>query len=124
MDGGPAKKKAKSLVIVDLSLLAKGIPYDAAPTPYDDTTPHAPRRNPKLSDENVKLALQNAMRYVPPRLHAEMLPEAARELADHGHIYFHRWRPTNYARENLLQRTFVDKAQHSHGLDFHFRAFL
>ena len=83
-----------------------------------------PRRNPKLSDENVKLALKNAMRYVPPRLHAEMLPEAARELADHGHIYFHRWRPTNYARENLLQRTFVDKAQHSHELDFHFRAFL
>lgn len=39
-------------------------------------------------------ALANALRYFPSECHAELAPEFARELLTHGHIYMHRFRPT------------------------------
>ncbi len=54
---------------------------------------HAPPRSPSLTDAEKRLALANALRYIPAEWHAELAPESARELAEHGHIYMHRLRP-------------------------------
>ena len=61
--------------------------------PYDDTINHAPKRKDILSDEEKKLALQNALRYFDPSQHAELLPEFKTELETYGRIYMYRLRP-------------------------------
>ena len=54
----------------------------------------APERPMLLSADEKKLALRNALRYFPTEMHAELAPEFAQELASHGRIYMHRFRPT------------------------------
>ena len=68
--------------------------------PYDPEVNHAPRRKHILSHEEERLALRNALRYFPAKLHAELAPEFAKELRDYGRIYMYRFRPTYemYAR--------------------------
>ncbi|HXJ98171.1 MAG TPA: urocanate hydratase [Gelidibacter sp.] len=61
--------------------------------PYDNTINHAPKRKEILSDEEKKLALQNALRYFDPSQHAELLPEFKNELETYGRIYMYRLRP-------------------------------
>eukprot|EP00299_Pterocystis_sp_00344_P018236 c9109_g1_i1.p1 GENE.c9109_g1_i1~~c9109_g1_i1.p1 ORF type:complete len:688 (+),score=181.85 c9109_g1_i1:1-2064(+) len=82
----------------DLSFLADlalGLPATLPPHPgFDSTIPHAPRRPIKLSKDQTKLALQNALRYFPPHQHADLAPEFLAELEQFGHIYMHRFRPT------------------------------
>ncbi len=39
------------------------------------------------------MALSNALRYFPPRLHPELAPEFAKELEEYGHIYMYRFMP-------------------------------
>ena len=41
----------------------------------------------------LQLALENALRYFPPELHAILAPEFASEMRDYGHIYMYRFRP-------------------------------
>ncbi len=53
----------------------------------------APRREAQLTKEHEKLALRNALRYIPERFHAELAPEFLRELRTHGRIYGYRFRP-------------------------------
>ena len=65
---------------VDLSSLAAGIPLDAVHPGLDATVPHAPGRAITLSEEQTKLALRNALRYFPQRMHAELAPEFLEEL--------------------------------------------
>ncbi|MCL4131636.1 UNVERIFIED_CONTAM: hypothetical protein GTU68_038471 [Idotea baltica] len=62
----------------------------------DDNISHAPKRviDDVLSNEEKKLAVANALRYFPEKWHADLAPEFAAELADHGRIYMHRFRPT------------------------------
>ena len=71
-----------------------GIP-DALPEPppADPDVSRAPRRPMLLSPDEKALALRNALRYFPARLHAELAPEFARELAETGRVYMHRFRP-------------------------------
>ena len=40
-----------------------------------------------------QLAVCNALRYFPSRLHQILAPEFAQELKDYGHIYMYRFRP-------------------------------
>lgn len=54
----------------------------------------APKRELNLSREQLKLALKNAMRYVPETLHQELAPEFMEELLTRGRIYAYRYRPT------------------------------
>lgn len=61
--------------------------------PYDNTINHAPKRKEILTDEEKKLALQNALRYFDPSQHAELLPEFKNELETYGRIYMYRLRP-------------------------------
>ena len=53
----------------------------------------APRREAKLSEADKALAIRNALRYIPPKHHAEMAKEFAEELREHGRIYGYRFRP-------------------------------
>ncbi|MGB4681221.1 MAG: urocanate hydratase [Dethiobacteria bacterium] len=69
----------------------------------DDTLPEMPdfvpgiRRAPdrgfRLTREQAKLALKNALRYVPESLHEKLAPEFLNELLTRGRIYAYRYRP-------------------------------
>jgi len=60
---------------------------------YDNSVSHAPKRKDILTDVEKKLALKNALRYFPVEQHAELAPEFAQELKEHGRIYMLRYRP-------------------------------
>lgn len=53
----------------------------------------APDRGFKLTPEQTKTALKNALRYVPEELHAALAPEFLEELRTTGRIYAYRFRP-------------------------------
>ena len=61
--------------------------------PYEVDINHAPKRKEILSQEEIKLALKNALRYFEPQHHAELLPEFKAELETYGRIYMYRLRP-------------------------------
>lgn len=74
--------------------ILEGIPSVLPPAKsYDETINHAPKRKDILSNEEKKLALQNALRYFDPSQHAELLPEFKHELETYGRIYMYRLRP-------------------------------
>lgn len=53
----------------------------------------APKRSVHLSREDKKLAVKNALRYIPEKFHKEMAKEFYEELESHGRIYGYRFRP-------------------------------
>lgn len=53
----------------------------------------APKRESKLSDSDIKLALRNALRYIPEEYHEELANEFLDELMTMGRIYGYRFRP-------------------------------
>ena len=53
----------------------------------------APDRGYTLSPEKTKVALKNALRYLPPALHEKAAPEFMEELRTRGRIYAYRFRP-------------------------------
>ena len=67
---------------------------------YDKNINHAPKRKDILTKEEKRLALKNALRYFPERLHAQLAPEFYEELEKYGRIYMYRYRPSYkmYAR--------------------------
>ena len=81
--------------------ILEGIPAELPEAkPYDAAVNHAPRRKDILTAEEKVLALRNALRYFPERLHAALAPEFAEELQRYGRIYMYRYRPSYdmYAR--------------------------
>ena len=71
-----------------------GIPDTLPPAKaYDPNINHAPKRKDILSDEEKRLALRNALRYIPEHLHATLAGEFAAELHQYGRIYMYRYRP-------------------------------
>ena len=68
--------------------ILEGIPQDRLPEakPYDPAINHAPRRKDILTPAEKELALRNALRYFPEKLHAQLAPEFAQELHDYGRI--------------------------------------
>ena len=64
--------------------------------------PHAPKRNIQgvLSVEEKKLAIKNALRYFPAKMHPILAPEFLSELEEFGRIYMYRFAPeySMYAR--------------------------
>jgi urocanate hydratase len=89
-------------------LVAAGIPDSLPEMPPDEPgNNHAPPRRQVLSREEKKLALRNALRYFPGRLHEELAPEFAAELESDGRIYMRRFRPGSYemkARRSAARR--------------------
>lgn len=69
----------------------------------DDTLPEypnilegyrrAPRREAKLSENDKKLAIKNALRYIPEQYHEQLAKEFYEEFKEYGRIYGYRFRP-------------------------------
>lgn len=75
--------------------IREGIPSRLPePKPYDPAVNHAPRRRDILTLDEKKLALRNALRYFPAKLHGVLAPEFAAELRERGRIYMYRYRPS------------------------------
>jgi urocanate hydratase len=75
--------------------IREGIPQHLPePRLYDPSVNHAPRRRDILTTDEKKLALRNALRYFPSKLHGVLAPEFAAELRDYGRIYMYRYRPS------------------------------
>ena len=75
----------------------------------------APKRDLILTEDEVELALKNALRYIPSEWHDELIPEFLDELYEKGRIYGYRFRPTGriygkpideYPRKNLRRKSF------------------
>lgn len=80
----------------DFHTLFHGLPLSPLPPKHatpDPTIPHAPVRTPKLNKSDFKLAVRNALRYLPPNLHTTFAREFSQELIDYGHIYMYRFVP-------------------------------
>ena len=60
---------------------------------FDPAVRRAPDRGYNLSHAETIVAVKNALRYVPPELHAVIAPEFLQELKTHGRIYGYRYRP-------------------------------
>ena len=60
---------------------------------FEEGIRRAPRRESKLSNADIKLALKNALRYIPEEYHEKLAPEFLDELMTHGRIYGYRFRP-------------------------------
>lgn len=53
----------------------------------------APKRELTLNEREIKLAVKNALRYVPEELHEQLAPEFMEELLTRGRIYGYRFMP-------------------------------
>ncbi|RAO99880.1 urocanate hydratase [Petrotoga sp. 9PW.55.5.1] len=53
----------------------------------------APKRPLNLSKREIEIALENALRYIPEKLHEKVAPEFLEELFTRGRIYGYRYRP-------------------------------
>lgn len=53
----------------------------------------APDRGFRLTKEQTKTALRNALRYIPEQYHEQLIPEFLEELTTRGRIYGYRFRP-------------------------------
>ena len=53
----------------------------------------APDRGFRLTKAQAKIALKNALRYVPEELHEKLAPEFMEELKTRGRVYAYRYRP-------------------------------
>ncbi len=63
----------------------------------------APDRGYSLTKEQTKVALRNALRYVPKELHAKLAPEFLEELKTRGKIYAYRFRPEGDLKATTIE---------------------
>ena len=63
------------------------------PITFDKNLRRAPKRGGQLSDADIKLALKNALRYIPSEWQDVLIPEFLTELMERGRIYGYRFRP-------------------------------
>ncbi len=60
---------------------------------FDPSIRRAPKRELTLNAREIKLAVKNALRYVPECLHEQLAPEFLEELLTRGRIYGYRFMP-------------------------------
>lgn len=60
---------------------------------FEEDKRRAPDRGFRLTPAQTKLALKNALRYVPAELHDTLAPEFMEELKTYGRVYAYRYRP-------------------------------
>ena len=60
---------------------------------FEEGVRRAPDRGYRLNKEQTKLALRNALRYIPQEHHETLAPEFMEELTKRGRIYGYRFRP-------------------------------
>ncbi len=61
--------------------------------PFREGIRRAPDRGFRLTNQQTKIALKNALRYIPTNLHERLAPEFLDELKMRGRIYGYRYRP-------------------------------
>lgn len=60
---------------------------------FDEGIRRAPDRGFRLTPAQTRIALKNALRYIPKELHEKLAPEFLEELKTRGKIYGYRFRP-------------------------------
>ncbi|MDO5724696.1 MAG: urocanate hydratase [Tissierellia bacterium] len=60
---------------------------------FDPAYRRAPKRDMNLSEDEIRLALRNALRYIPQEHHELLAKEFLEELMTRGRIYGYRYRP-------------------------------
>lgn len=60
---------------------------------FEEGIRRAPDRGFRLTKAQTKIALKNALRYVPEKLHEKLAPEFMEELKTYGRVYAYRYRP-------------------------------
>ena len=63
----------------------------------------APKRELNLDQQEIELALKNALRYIPPEHHDKLAPEFLQELLTRGRIYGYRYRPPGNIKAKPVQ---------------------
>lgn len=61
--------------------------------PFKEGIRRAPKRPMTLTQEEISLALKNALRYIPSKWHEAVMEEFLDELLNYGRIYGYRFRP-------------------------------
>jgi len=93
--------------------VAEGIPAELPETPRDEPgVNRAPRRRNVLGSAESALALRNALRYFPSKLHRVLAPEFAKELNEDGRILMRRYRP-HYAMHARPIGDYPAKSRHA-----------
>ena len=64
----------------------------------------APSRGYNLNLTQTKLAIKNALRYVPDSLHETLIPEFLEELVTRGRIYGYRFRPEGNIKAKAINK--------------------
>jgi len=77
-------------VEIRLDQIFKDLPE---PVVFEKGIRRAPKRDFSLSEEETKLALKNALRYIPKKWHDVMAKEFLDELLSRGKIYGYRFKP-------------------------------
>lgn len=70
--------------------LSDGLPELNA---FEEGIRRAPKRDFTLTQDEIELALKNALRYIPEQFHKILAPEFLEELLTRGRIYGYRFRP-------------------------------
>lgn len=81
----------EAAMIIKLDAIFPSLP------PYPVLNPsirRAPKRELVLNEEEILLALENALRYIPNKWHEELAPEFLDELLNYGRIYGYRFYPS------------------------------
>ena len=75
----------------------EGIPSELPPHPgIDSTVDHAPNRRQLLTPTEKRLAIRNALRYIPTQHHDVLASEFLEELNTYGRVLMRRYRPTAF----------------------------
>ncbi|MFP4478780.1 MAG: urocanate hydratase [Candidatus Izemoplasmatales bacterium] len=75
---------------IRLDQIFKSLPE---PIQFDKDIRRAPKRDFSLSEKECKLALKNALRYIPKKWHDDLAEEFLDELLTRGKIYGYRFKP-------------------------------
>ena len=77
-----------------IAMIRAGLPSQLPKHPgLDASVDHAPIRKQVLSQQEERLAIENALRYFPESNHSTLGPEFLQELRKYGRIYMYRFRP-------------------------------
>jgi len=70
---------------------------------FEEGIRRAPSRGFHLTIDQTKVALKNALRYIHPSLHEEIIPEFLNELYTLGRIYGYRFRPNKKIKGKSIE---------------------